>query len=56
MDAVIEIATARKKFRQDQVAIMKRVALVLIAHDLSVEITINRKTSKDKEISYLRVS
>jgi len=56
MDAIIEICTVGKEFRQDQMAIMKRVALVLIAHDLSVEIRINRKVAKDKEISFLRVS
>jgi len=56
MDAIIKIATAKKEFSQDQAAIMKRVALVLIQHNLSVEITIKRKVAKDKEIRLFKVS
>lgn len=37
MKAVIKIASAGK-FTQDQEAIMKRVALVLIEHNLSVKV------------------
>ena len=55
MDAIIAICTVEKEFRQDQTAIMKRVALVLIEHDLSVEIRIKRKVVKDKQIRLLKV-
>lgn len=37
MKAIIKIASAGK-FTQDQEAIMKRVALVLIEHNLSVKV------------------
>jgi len=56
MDAVIKISTARKEFSQDQAAIMKRIALVLIQHNLSVELKIKRKVAKDKEIRLFKVS
>jgi hypothetical protein len=45
--ASIIICTADKAFRQDQTAIMKRVALVLIEHDLSVVIDFKKK--KDEQ-------
>jgi len=38
MKAVIRVCTAGKEFTQDQKAIMRRVSMVLIEHNLSVEI------------------
>lgn len=67
MKAVIKIATARSQFTQDQIAIMRRVANVLIEHDLSIEITMkvkekqvlpfktNEEFSKEKKISRSRL-
>lgn len=43
MKANIRICTAEKEFRQDQIAIMKRVALVLIEHNLSVVVEMKVK-------------
>lgn len=36
MKAVIRICTAEKEFSGDQIKIMKRIAMVLIEHNLSV--------------------
>jgi hypothetical protein len=46
MKASIKICTVNKTFSQDQIAIMKRVALVLIEHNLSVEISTKAKEKK----------
>ena len=46
MKAVINICTAEKEFTQDQKAIMKRIALVLIEHNLSVALSIKEKQAK----------
>jgi hypothetical protein len=54
MKAVIQISTADSEFSQDQTAIMKRVALVLIEHDLSVVISIKTRRTKPQNIK-LRV-
>jgi len=48
MKAIIKVCTAAKEFTQDQTAIMKRVAMVLIEHNLSVDIRI-------KESKYLEI-
>jgi hypothetical protein len=39
MKANIKVSSATKEFSQDQIAIIKRIALVLIEHNLSVEIS-----------------
>ena len=46
MKAVIKIATADKKFSPDQIAIMRRVSMVLIEHNLSVVIEMKVKETK----------
>jgi hypothetical protein len=48
MKAVIKIATAERKFTDDQDKIIKRVALVLTEHNLSVAVV--RKVKKSKQI------
>jgi len=53
MNAVIKVCTASKEFRQDQNAILRRVAMVLEQHDLSVEITMKVRKTKQNN---LRVS
>jgi hypothetical protein len=47
MKAIIKVCTASKEFREDQKQILRRVSNVLQAHDLSVEITLKVKKSKD---------
>jgi hypothetical protein len=54
MKAIIKIVTARKDFRPDQIAIMRRVSMVLQEHDLSVDIRISKKVMK--EIPILRLN
>jgi hypothetical protein len=39
MKAIIKVVTAEKEFTQEQTAIIKRIALVLIEHNLSVELS-----------------
>jgi len=46
MKAIITIVTARKEFRQDQINIMRRVAMVLVEHDLSVDVSMKTKIKK----------
>jgi len=55
MDAVIKIATARKEFRQDQLAIIKRVLLVLSEHNMDVELTDEKQTKLLKDIKLRKV-
>jgi predicted transcriptional regulator len=43
MKAVIKVLTAEDKFSQDQIAIMKRVALVLQEHNLSVALLMKKE-------------
>lgn len=47
MKAIIKIVTARKEFRQDQIAIMRRVVMVLQAHNLSVDLKIVKQVTID---------
>jgi hypothetical protein len=54
MRAVIKVCYADKEFRQDQIAIIKRIALVLVEHDLSVVIDFKEKKVKNLNIK-LRV-
>jgi len=42
MKAVIKIVTAAPEFSEDQIRIMKRVAMVLIEHNLSVDLRIKK--------------
>ena len=49
MKAVIKIASAGK-FTQDQKAIIKRVALVLIEHNLSVKVIHKVKVEQQLEL------
>jgi hypothetical protein len=50
MKAIIKVCTAERKFTEDQKAIMKRIALVLIEHNLSVAIIIKVKKYRQLEI------
>jgi len=50
MKAIIKILTANPEFSQDQKAIMKRVAMVLMEHNLSVAII-----TKIKKIKQLKL-
>lgn len=54
MEAEIRIGTVRKEFRQDQLAIMKRIAQVLVAHDLTVEIVIEQKEVEKQRFTLLK--
>lgn len=54
MKAIIKIVTARREFRQDQIAILRRIAMVLQEHDLSVDIRINKKVTKEIKLSKLK--
>ena len=49
--AVIKVCTAEKEFTQDQRAIMKRIALVLIEHNLSVELSIVEKKKRQVDFN-----
>lgn len=53
MKAIIKVCTAERQFNEDQKRIMKRVALVLIEHNLSVAIV--TKVKKYKKLN-LKVS
>jgi len=55
MDAVIKIATARKTFKQDQLAIIKRVLLVLSEHNMDVELADEKQTILLKNIKLKKV-
>ena len=46
MKALIKIVTAESEFREDQLKIIKRVALVLIEHNLSVAVSMKIKKVK----------
>jgi len=46
MKALIKIVTAEDEFREDQLKIIKRVALVLIEHNLSVAVSMKIKKVK----------
>jgi hypothetical protein len=50
MKAIIKVCTAEKEFSQHQKAIMKRIALVLIEHDLSVAIIIKVKKTEQLKL------
>jgi len=52
MKAVIKIQSARKEFTQDQIAIMRRVAMVLIEHNLSIEVMIKEKKDMELPLKY----
>jgi len=55
MDAVIKIATTRKIFRQDQLAIIKRVLLVLREHNMDVELVDKKQAKQLKTIKLKKV-
>jgi hypothetical protein len=46
MKAIIKVCTASKEFTEDQKKIMKRIAIVLIEHNLSVDIRMQVKKIK----------
>jgi len=46
MYAKILIATTQKELRQDQLAIIRRVMLVLVQHNMDVELVAGKKLSK----------
>lgn len=50
MKAIIKICTAEKEFTEDQKQIMRRVANVLIEHNLSVAIVMKVKKYKSLKI------
>jgi len=43
MKAFIKVCTASKSFTPDQLQVMKRISMVLIEHDLSVDLRIQQK-------------
>jgi len=56
MKASIVIVTTRKEFRQDQLAIIKRVLMVLSAHDMEVEIVNKKQEKLLKSIKLLKIA
>jgi hypothetical protein len=50
MKAIIKVCTAEKEFNEDQKKIMKRIALVLIEHNLSVSILMKIKKYKNLKL------
>ena len=46
MKAIIKVCTAAKEFNEDQNRIIKRVAIVLIEHNLSVDVIMKIKKSE----------
>jgi hypothetical protein len=46
MKALIKVVTAEKEFNEDQKRILKRVAIVLIEHNLSVSVVMKVKKTK----------
>jgi len=48
MKAIIKVCTAEQEFSQDHKAILRRVAMVLTEHNLSVVIIL--KVKKDKQL------
>ena len=46
MKALIKIVTAENEFSEDQLKIIKRIALVLIEHNLSVAVSMKIKKVK----------
>jgi hypothetical protein len=50
MNAVIKIVTTQKEFRQDQLAIIKRVLLVLAEHDMLAELVDKKQVRQLKTI------
>jgi hypothetical protein len=56
MKATITIATAKKEFNEDQMKIIKRVAMVLYEHDLSVDVKMKKVVKKNIKLQIKRVS
>jgi hypothetical protein len=50
MKAIIKICTAAKEFTEDQKKIMKRIAMILIEHNLSVVIITKVKKVKQLKL------
>jgi len=50
MKASIKIATAADEFTPDQINIMKRICMVLIEHNLSVDLRLRRKISTTERL------
>jgi hypothetical protein len=50
MKANIKVVTAETEFTEDQIKILKRVAIVLIEHNLSVAVTMKVKKVKTLKI------
>ena len=53
MKAIIKVCTASKEFNNDQKQILRRVAMVLIGHNLSVDIQMKIKTTKHLKLNVL---
>jgi hypothetical protein len=51
MKAIIKVCSAAKEFTQDQKAIIKRVGMVLIEHNLSVDIRFKKKETLEIPIN-----
>ena len=54
MKAIIKVVTAKKEFTPDQRQILRRVAMVLIEHQLSVDVRITEKVTKKENIFKLK--
>jgi hypothetical protein len=50
MKATIKVVTAEKEFTYDQRQILRRVAMVLKEHDLSVSVFIKEKKTKQLKL------
>ncbi len=50
MKALIKVVTADDEFSEDQLKIIKRIAIVLIEHNLSVAVSM-----KIKKVKYLKL-
>lgn len=51
MKVIIKVCTAAKEFTQDQTAIIKRVGMVLIEHNLSVDIRFKKNETLEIPIN-----
>ena len=53
MKALIKIVTAEDEFSEDQLKIIKRIAIVLIEHNLSVAVSMKIKKVKHLKLKAL---
>ena len=50
MKAIIKVLTAAPEFTPDQIQIMKRISMVLIEHNLSVDLSIKKKVKTSEPV------